>query len=76
MRRVLATKASRRRCGYTQRWQVETVNLMIKRNLGSALRGKTKQSRTRDLRLKVLVHVLMILRRERRVETEQDAASF
>lgn len=71
MRRVLRTKRSRRACGYTQRWQVETVNSMLKRNLGSALRGKTKASRTRDLRLKVLVHDLMILRRKRRVETEQ-----
>ena len=76
MRRVLATKASRRRCGYTQRWQVETVNSMIKRNLGSALRGKTKASRTRDLRLKVLVHDLMILRRQRRVETEHVSYGF
>jgi hypothetical protein len=30
--------------------------------LGSALRGKTRQSRRRDLRLKVLTHDLMILR--------------
>lgn len=71
MRRVLRTKRSRRACGYTQRWQVETVNSMLKRNLGSALRGKTKASRVRDLRLKVLVHDLMILRRKQRVETEQ-----
>ena len=63
MARLLRTKRSRRRCGYTQRWQAETVNSMIKRNLGSALRGKTTGSRQRDLRLKVLVHDLMILRR-------------
>jgi hypothetical protein len=76
MRRLLRTKRSRRACGYTQRWQVETVNSMLKRNLGSALRGKTKASRVRDLRLKVLVHNLMILRRKRRVETEQKRPSF
>jgi hypothetical protein len=39
MSRPLRTRRSRRRCGYTQRWQVETVNSMIKRNLGSALRA-------------------------------------
>jgi hypothetical protein len=70
MRRLLATRQSRRRCGYTQRWQSETVNSMMKRNLGSALRGKSCPSRERDLRLKVLTHNLMILRRKRRVETE------
>ena len=72
MARRPRTKRSRRRCGYTQRWQAETVNSMIKRNLGSALRGKTAGSRLRELRLKVLVHDLMILRRQRRVETGQD----
>jgi hypothetical protein len=71
MARLLRTKRGRRRCGYTQRWQAETVNSMMKRNLGSALRGKTAASRRRDLRLKVLVHDLMILRRRRRVETGQ-----
>ena len=48
-----------------------TVNSMIKRNLGSALRGKTPGGRQRDLRLKVLTRDLMILRRQRRVETGQ-----
>jgi hypothetical protein len=69
MRRLLRNKRSRKRCGYTQRWQVETVNSMMKRNLGSACRGKTSPSRQRDLRLKVLTHNLMILRRKKRVET-------
>jgi hypothetical protein len=72
MRKLLANYRSRRRCGYTQRWQVETVNSMIKRNLGSALRGKTDASRGRDLQLKVLVHNLMIFRRSAGVETEHD----
>ena len=45
---------------------------MIKRNLGSALRGKTANSRKRDLWLKVLTHDIMILRRRQRVETEQN----
>ena len=61
MKRLLATKDSRKRCGYTHRWQIETVNSMMKRNLGSALRGKTAHSRKRDMRLKTIVHDLMIV---------------
>ncbi len=76
MKRLLRTKRSRRACGYTQRWQSETVNSMIKRNLGSALRGRTPRSRQRDLMLKVLTHNLMIIRRPRRVETEQSRTLY
>jgi hypothetical protein len=72
MKRTLRTKRSRRRCGYTQRWQAETVVSMIKRNLGSALAGRTADSRKRDMLLKVLTHNVMIIRRQRRVETEHD----
>ena len=61
MGRLLASTEARRRCGYTQRWQVETVNSMMKRNLGSALSGKTAWSRKRDMRLKALTHDLMVL---------------
>jgi hypothetical protein len=61
MRRLLATKESRRRCGYSGRWAVETVNSMIKRNQGSALAGKTAQSRRRDMLLRVLTHNVMVL---------------
>jgi hypothetical protein len=69
MKHLLATTESRRKCGYTKRWQVETVNSMIKRNQGSALAGKTARSRRRDMLLRVLTHNVMILRT--RVETEQ-----
>jgi hypothetical protein len=62
MTRLLKTKESRRRCGYTQRWQIETVNSMMKRNLGSALRGRTAWSRKRDMALKTITHDLMVLR--------------
>ena len=67
MSRRLTTyrKKSRRACGYTQRWQVETVVSMIKRNLGAELRGRTATSRKRDMLLKVLTHDLMIIRRRR-----------
>jgi hypothetical protein len=34
---------------------------MMKRNLGSALRGKTAWSRRRDMALKALTHDLMVL---------------
>ena len=76
MKRLLATRRSRQCCGYTQRWQVETAISMLKRNLGSALRGRTAHSRRRDLALKVLTHDLMILRRQQGVETEQDKYIF
>jgi Transposase DDE domain len=63
MKGMLSTQDSRKRCGYTQRWQVETVNSMMKRNQGSALAGKTVHSRKRDLALKVLTHNAMIFKR-------------
>ena len=69
MKKLLATPESRKRCRYTQRWQSETVNSMMKRNLGSELSGKTPQSRERDMLLKTLTHDLMVL--QPRVETEQ-----
>ena len=46
---------------YGQRWQVETVNSMIKRNLGSACRARTPSGRKKDMRLRILTHNLMIL---------------
>jgi hypothetical protein len=61
MKRLLKTKASRRRCGYNRRYQAETVNSMMKRNLGSALGGKRAASRERDMLLKVLTHDLMVV---------------
>jgi hypothetical protein len=61
MKRLLRTKRSRRRCKYNRRYQVETVNSMKKRNLGSALAGKTAASRERDMLLKVLTHNLMVV---------------
>ncbi len=46
---------------YGQRWQVETVNSMIKRNLGSALRARTAVRRRHELLLRVLTHNIMLL---------------
>jgi hypothetical protein len=46
---------------YGQRWQVETVNSMIKRNLGAALRAKTAGRRSLELLLRVVTHNIMLL---------------
>ncbi len=46
---------------YGQRWQVETVNSMIKRNLGSALRARTARRRSRELLLRCITHNIMVL---------------
>lgn len=37
------------------------MNSMMKRNLGSALAGKTAWSRKRDMLLKTITHDLMVL---------------
>ena len=62
MKRMMATKQSRPRCKYNLRYQAESLNSMIKRNLGSALAGKTAPSRERDMLLKVLTHDVLVLR--------------
>jgi hypothetical protein len=46
---------------YGQRWQVETVNSMIKRNLGSACRARTPRGRKKDMMLRAITHNVMIL---------------
>ena len=61
MKQLLGTKRSRKRCGYTRRWQIETGNSMVKRNQGASLAGKSPASRERDMRLRVLTHNVMIL---------------
>jgi hypothetical protein len=47
---------------YGQRWQVETVNSMIKRLLGSALRARLYQSQCRETILRAITHNVMIVR--------------
>lgn len=59
MHRRFKRKADKR--WYGQRWQVETVNSMIKRNLGSALRARTAPRRRNELLLRVITHNSMIL---------------
>ncbi len=46
---------------YGQRWQVETANSMIKRNLGSAMRARTAVGRRHELLLRALTHNIMLL---------------
>jgi hypothetical protein len=55
MRRSLDTS------DYGQRWQIETVFGMVKRNLGSALRAKTYWSQCREIMLKLLTHNVMVV---------------
>ena len=63
LRRLMHRRFARRwdRAVYGQRWQVETVNSMIKRNLGSALRARTPIHRRHELLLRVLTHNIMLL---------------
>jgi len=46
---------------YGQRWQVETVFSMIKRNYGSALRARNIESQAREMMLLVLTHNIAII---------------
>ena len=48
---------------YGQRWQIETVNSMLKRLMGSALRARSYYSQCRELCLRALTLNVMILRR-------------
>jgi hypothetical protein len=47
---------------YGQRWQVETVNSMLKRRLGSALRARHYDSQCRETILRAITHNVMIVR--------------
>ena len=50
---------------YGQRWQVETVNSMLKRLLDSALRARKRWNQYREIVLRSLALNVMILRRRR-----------
>jgi Transposase DDE domain len=50
---------------YGQRWQTETVNSMIKRRLGSALRARGYWSQCREIILRVITHNVMVVIRVR-----------
>jgi hypothetical protein len=61
MRRQLG--GSQKNRPYGQRAQAETVNSMLKRNLGDSLRARTARARRDEHMLRVIVHNLMIFRR-------------
>jgi Transposase DDE domain len=46
---------------YGQRWQIETVVSMMKRNLGSFVAARSDRARSAEVMLKVLTHNLMII---------------
>jgi hypothetical protein len=46
---------------YGQRWQIETVVSMIKRNLGVSVRARSDRARGAEAMLKVLTHNIMLL---------------
>jgi transposase len=57
---------------YGQRWQIETVFSMLKRNLGPSLRARRYHSQTREIRARILTHNLAILLWMAMFYTEQD----
>jgi len=61
---------------YGQRWQIETVFSMLKRNLGASLRARRYQSQTREIRARILAHNLAILLWMRMFYTEHDCPPF
>jgi Transposase DDE domain len=58
-RRLMKTRFNVK--AYRKRPQVETVFSMLKRNLGSALRGRSHWSRCRDMLLRVLTHNITLI---------------
>ena len=61
-RRVMATRWDKRT--YGQRWQIETVNSMIKRLLGSALRARGYWQQCREITLRALTLNAMLVWRQ------------
>jgi hypothetical protein len=64
-RRWMRAQLGRSKAKYGQRWQTETVNSMIKRRLGSALRARGSWSQCREIILRVITHNVMIVIRIR-----------
>ena len=60
-RRWMRSQWERFKAKYGQRWQVETVNSMIKRRLDSALRARSYWSQCREILLRVITHNVMII---------------
>ena len=60
-RRVMKQRFERMKKTYGQRWQIETVNSMWKRLLGSALRARSYWSQCREITLRAITLNVMIL---------------
>lgn len=60
-RRMMKEHWKKFKTAYGQRWQVETVNSMLKRLLGSALRAVRHWSRCREMALRLLTLNIMII---------------
>ncbi len=60
-RRQMKQRLNQHYGGYGQRWQVETVFSMIKRNLAEAVAARSYWSQCRELWLLAITHNLMIL---------------
>jgi len=61
-RRRMRQRFSQYKRRYGQRWQVETVNSMLKRRLGSALRARRYDRQCREIILRAITHNVMIVR--------------
>ena len=75
MQRHFATEASRKRIRFGQRWQVETVFSMIKRNLDHAVAARSYHAQNREMLLLAITHnitILLSMMLVERFSTEQD----
>ena len=61
---------------YGQRWQVETVNSMIKPRIAAHVAARTYWSQCRELMLLIITHNTMILLRACRFSAEPGLESF
>ena len=59
-RRQMKQRLNKKYGGYGQRWQVETVNSMLKRRLATAVAGRSFEAQRRDAWLLVLTLNLML----------------
>ena len=68
-RELMRTNFDQKR--YGQRWQIETVFSMIKRNQGETIYARTYWAQNREMLLKVLTHNIAVLLLIKEVSTEQ-----
>lgn len=59
-RKIMATRFNKQK--YGQRWQVETVNAMLKRALCSFLRSRSYWSQMREIMMRLITFNIMVLR--------------